>query len=118
MFEVANNFSEPMDTLDKSIQGALPPMRHLLLRNSYNVAIKCITRKKEAIEVTLESNSLVELELEVQSMLYWFKISVVSLENSSRVLLPPLHYVTIGLPLITNFVVLQLRTPYGDATNN
>jgi len=43
-------------------------------------------------------------------MLYWFRSSVVSLENSQTVVLSALSTVVVGLPLETGAVVLQLRT--------
>jgi len=45
VYEVAKNFSEPMDSLDRAIKVSMPAMRYLLLRNSYNVRVRCVTRK-------------------------------------------------------------------------
>jgi hypothetical protein len=49
VYEVANNFSEPMSQLDQSIRLSIPAMRYLLLRNSYNVAVKCVNRKEDTL---------------------------------------------------------------------
>jgi len=58
------------------------------------------------------SNSLVDLNLEVQNMLYWFKLSIVSLENSRYIQLPALGSIIVGLPLATETIVLQFNTNF------
>lgn len=100
-----------MEAVNKSIQSAMPSMRYVLLRNSYNIVAKCVSSKTSSREITLESQSLVELELEVQNMLYWLKPSVVSLELSKNIVLAPLSTIVVGLPISAPTVVIELNTP-------
>jgi hypothetical protein len=72
----------------------MPEMTFMILRNSYNVEPICQKNLTEVKEITLRSNSLVDLVVEVQGLLYWKSGSKMIKDHLVKI--SPLGQVIIG----------------------